>query len=272
MSPHHGGDDATRSPHHSHQDISPPPFSSHRDGRLREKLGPEIDEHSPEDTAFEILEHPSLDEDVPSLIVGHGRHQQSHPSFPTLWQIALHLLKLVAICLIIRTFVVNFHRCCCTGRRRADRAARREDRQRRRALRRAAKKQAWKKWFSDLVKTRKNEYDEKWAMLAEGAEVANEDQVESEIRELRNVVGVVGDMVAAEEGRGRLSIGSLSSLPDYRSEISEELPSYTPNDGSEASSFVADGMRYTPGSTEYMPSTGNPEAGSVRNVLGDTKD
>jgi len=108
-------------------------------------------------------------------------------------------------------------------------------------------------------------------MLAGRAELAAEESVESEIRELRNAAGVVGDIVAAEEGRGRLSIGSLSSLPDYRSELGEELPSYTPSDGSEVSSFVADGMRYTPGSTEYTPSVDSSEVGSVRNILGDTK-
>jgi len=127
---------------------------------------------------------------------------------------------------------------------------------------------------------RNGDYEEKRAMLAQRAQLAAEledqDSVGSEIRELRNAVGVVDDIVAAEEGRGRsvgrLSIGSLSSLPEYRSDVGEELPSYTPNDGSEDSSFVADGIRYTPGTSEYTPSTGSSEAGSVSNVLGDMKD
>ena len=50
----------------------------------------------------------------------------------------------------------------------------------------------------------------------------------------------------------------------------EELPAYEDNDGSEASSFVADGFRYTPGSSEYSPA--HSAAGSVSDILGpDTK-
>lgn len=50
----------------------------------------------------------------------------------------------------------------------------------------------------------------------------------------------------------------------------EELPAYEDNDGSESSSFVADGFRYMPGSSEYSPS--HSPAGSLSDILGpDTK-
>jgi len=174
--------------------------------------------------------------------------------------------------MFLSILVVALHRRCCSASRRATKQARREERHRRRAFRRAAKKHAWKTWFANLTHSRNGDYEEKRAMLAEEAragELSDDDAMGSEIRQLRNAAGVVGDIVSAE-AEPRLSLGSL---PDYRSELGEELPRYEPSDGTEASSLVADGFMYTPGSTEYTPSiTGHSEVGSVRNVLGDTKD
>lgn len=102
-------------------------------------------------------------------------------------------------------------------------------------------------------------------MLAE----SNDDEMASEIRQLQNAASVVDDIIAAEEGRSRLSI---SSLPEYRSELGEELPEYQPSDGTEDSSYIADGFRYTPDSSELSASPEISEAGSVRNILGDAKD
>jgi len=182
-------------------------------------------------------------------------------------------MKFAAIVLIFSFLVAAAHRRCCSSSRRAAKKVRREERHRRRAFRRAARKHAWKSWFANLMSSKNLDYEEKRAMLAEQAlldvEESGDDTVGSEIHQLRNAAGVVEQIVAAEEGRARLSIGSL---PDYRSELGEELPTYTPSDGTEASSIVVDGFRYTPGTTEYTPSTGTSEEGSVRNVLGDTKD
>ncbi|KAF7917077.1 hypothetical protein EAE99_009406 [Botrytis elliptica] len=47
----------------------------------------------------------------------------------------------------------------------------------------------------------------------------------------------------------------------------EVLPAYEDNDGSEESGSVADGFRYTPGSSAYSPS--HSASGSVSDVLGD---
>ena len=111
-----------------------------------------------------------------------------------------------------------------------------------------------------------------------------------EITELRNAAEIVDDMVFAESSRAQpIPISAPSPAPvsapapatedrpllrdyDIGSLVGdgEELPAYEDNDGSEMSSVVADGFRYTPGSTEYSPS--HSPAGSVSDILGpDTK-
>ena len=97
---------------------------------------------------------------------------------------------------------------------------------------------------------------------------SDSDAVASEICEFRNACEVVSDIVAAEEGRN--STDSRASLPEYMSEQGEALPTYEANDGSEASSMVADGLLYTPGSTQYSP--GHSSVGSLDSVLGDVKE
>lgn len=59
-----------------------------------------------------------------------------------------------------------------------------------------------------------------------------------------------------------------SDVPEAEDE-EEALPAYEDNDGSEDSSFVADGFRYQPGS-EYTPS--HSSQGSVSDVLGPEKE
>lgn len=109
-------------------------------------------------------------------------------------------------------------------------------------------------------------------MLAGRPTEGQEDAVASEICEFRNAASVVSDMIEAEEGRHtRVSMVSRSSLPEYMSELGGEcLPTYEDGDGTELSSVVADGFRYTPGSGEYTP--GHSSAGSVNDVLGDVKE
>lgn len=102
-----------------------------------------------------------------------------------------------------------------------------------------------------------------------------------EISELRNAAEVVDDMVTESsrhsQSQAQLtppSTGSVSEdrplMGDYDigSQVGdgEELPAYEDNHGSEMSSVVADGFRYTPGSTEYSPS--HSPAGSVSDILG----
>ncbi|GAW18211.1 hypothetical protein ANO14919_076850 [Xylariales sp. No.14919] len=83
--------------------------------------------------------------------------------------------------------------------------------------------------------------------------------MEEEIAQFRAAAGFVGNLVAAEEGRGRDrlsdSLGftrprrastpsSISTCPTYRS-VDESLPAYDDNCSPE---YVADGLRYTPAS------------------------
>lgn len=206
----------------------------------------------------------------PALAVGipplHGEGGPPHVRPHRRFIVALHVAKWVVAGVLV-SFIVGAirRRCCCKSSRRAERQARREERRRQRAFRRAAKRQAWKQWFTSFLAKRHCEDEEKTAILT----THNGDVVGDEIHEFRNAAAVVGEIVAAEEGRGRLS---MSSLPDYRSELGEDLPSYQDSDGTEAGSYVADGFGYTPGSSEYSASPARSEAGSVRNVLGDTKD
>jgi hypothetical protein len=103
-----------------------------------------------------------------------------------------------------------------------------------------------------------------------------------DITQLRNAAEVVGDMVSAEEGRSEavsepIPIPASETRPlmqdfEIGSQVGddEELPAYEDNDGSASSSVVADGFRYTPGSSEFSPS--HSPAGSVSDILGpDTK-
>jgi hypothetical protein len=93
--------------------------------------------------------------------------------------------------------------------------------------------------------------------------------VASEICEFRNAASIISDMVAAEEGR--VSMDSRASLPEYMSELGgEPLPTYEDGDGTELSSVVADGFRYTPGSSEYTPE--HSSTGSASDILGDVKE
>jgi hypothetical protein len=99
-----------------------------------------------------------------------------------------------------------------------------------------------------------------------------------DITQLRNAADVIGDIVAAEEVRSEpIPIPVSEDRPlmqdfEIGSQVGdgEELPAYEDNDGSEMSSMIADGFRYTPGSSDYSPS--HSPAGSVSDILGpDTK-
>jgi hypothetical protein len=194
----------------------------------------------------------------------------------------LHRIKTAvtffAVATLLFLLVAVIHRrCCCSPARRQEKQARREERRRRRAFRRAAHKHAWRSWFARHI-CRFTAYDnldeeEKRAMLAGRRTEGQEDAIASEISELSNAASVVSDMIAAEEGRmeGRVSMDSRSSLPEYMSELGgEPLPTYEDEESPELSSVVADGFRYTPGSSEYTP--GTSAAGSIRDVLGDVKE
>lgn len=204
---------------------------------------------------------------------------------------AFHIIKFVVIGVLLSLLVIALHRRNCTSKSRAERKARREERHRRRAFRRAAHKHAVTRFLARLSghasDDESDDYEDKrQALLASEAEDGMSTTMTEEITEFRNAAEVVDDMVTAQSSRVQLQ-SQVQPIPipspasedrplmrdyDIGSQVGdgEELPAYEDNDGSEMSSVVADGFRYTPGSTEYSPS--HSPAGSVSDILGpDTK-
>lgn len=128
-----------------------------------------------------------------------------------------------------------------------------------------------------------DDYEEKREALLASAEDGMSTTMTEDITQLRNAAEVVGEMVVAEETRVPVTASEPMTIPvsetrppprdfDMSSQVGdgEQLPAYEDNDGSENSSVVADGFRYTPGSSNYSPS--HSPSGSVSDILGaDTK-
>jgi hypothetical protein len=192
----------------------------------------------------------------------------------------LRIIKFIAIGILFAFLVIALHRRSCTSTHKKARRARREERHRRRAHRRAAKKYAISRFLSRFSSSSSDDefddYEEKQKALLADEEDRLSTTMTEEISQFRNAASVVEDIVSAEEGRSQVSMvpipvsESSSLMRDYDigSQVGdgEELPAYEDNDGSEDSSFVADGFRYTPGSSEYSPS--HSPAGSVSDILG----
>jgi hypothetical protein len=136
------------------------------------------------------------------------------------------------------------------------------------------------------------DYEEKRERLLSDAEDGMSTTMSEDIREMRTTADVVDEMVIADSNANLHSsspspIPSIETIPvsetrpliqdfDTMSQVGdvnehgEELPAYEDHDGSEDSSVIADGFRYTPGSSNYTP--GHSPAGSVSDILGpDTK-
>lgn len=199
--------------------------------------------------------------------------------------VALHIVKFAVIGCLFAFLVIALHRRTCSPAKRVARQARKEERRRRRAYRRAAHKQAISNFLTRFSRHGSDgqfeDYEGKREALLADAEDGMSTTMTEDIAEFRNAAAIVGDLVAAEEGRSQNRSEPISITPsetsrsmrDYEigSQVGdgEELPAYEDNDGSEASSFIADGFRYTPGSTEYTPS--NSPSG-LSDILGpDTK-
>lgn len=93
-----------------------------------------------------------------------------------------------------------------------------------------------------------------------------ESSMEDELASCRVAADIVGDMVAAEEGRALLAAQQQRRDVAGHVEMSgvqfvdgeEVLPAYDER----SDSSVADGLRYTPGSSTYTPSSsGSDELG-----------
>lgn len=169
------------------------------------------------------------------------------------------------ILVLVRVLHIRFFggKSCC--------AARREARRRRHAQRQKFLDRLFVRgWFSD---DDGDDDEEKTAMLRHHVE--EERTMEQEIAGCRMAAELVGDMVAAEEGRAQPVVQNRSEPSSPQAAFAqyipddEVLPSYDAV-SSDDSSIVADGMRYTPGSSVYTPSD-RSVAGGADDVLGDTK-
>ena len=201
----------------------------------------------------------------------------------------LAIVKFTSIGFLFAFLLVALHRRTCTPEKRRDRASRRafrrEHREKRRAYRRAVHKHAIIKLLARISGNGSgsddddfDDFEEKRQALLSDAEDGMSTTMTEDITQLRNAADVIGDIVAAEEVRSEpmpiLVSEDRPLMQDFEigSQVGdgEELPAYEDNDGSEMSSMIADGFRYTPGSSDYSPS--HSPAGSVSDILGpDTK-
>ena len=267
-----------------------PPHEGHhghpRPGRPDEE--PEFDPPTMDEPGFEPEAPLHIFDGPPGPPGHHGPFDGPGPRHNGLGK-GLHIVKFVVIGILISLLVIALHRRKCNPKNRAERKARREERHRRRAFRRAARKHIIAQFLARIsgygVDGGSDDYEDKrQALLASEAEDGMSTTMTEDITEFRNAAEVVDDMVAAQASRSPARVQPIPILSpasedrplmrdyDIGSQVGdgEELPAYDNSDGSEISSVVADGFRYTPGSTEYSPS--HSPAGSVSDVLGpDTK-
>ncbi|KAG0649080.1 hypothetical protein D0Z07_4374 [Hyphodiscus hymeniophilus] len=273
----HGGPDHDTRPHegaHPHEGPHGPPEFQ---GGAHPNDGPHGPEESEAETPGNLFE---------SELSQHGRPDHPFPGPGPHHHVpgrAFHIAKFVTIGVLISLLVITIHRRCNSSKR-ADRRSRREERHRRRALRQTAYTHAFTRFLASLSgnDSEDRDYEEKRQVLLARAEDGMSTSLTEEISELRNAAEVVDDMVA--ESRRRSHQISILTPPaaavsegrtgpserDYEigSQVGdgEELPAYGDSDGSEMSSVVANGFRYTPGSREYSPA--HSSAGSVSDILG----
>ncbi|KAI1881200.1 hypothetical protein JX265_000026 [Neoarthrinium moseri] len=240
----------------------PPPFEAGEPGQEHPLYAPEGDRPPP----------PHFEGDHPPF---HGFGSHHHPPPPPhgldFHQLAQSapLLRVFAVVVTLGLLVVALHTRCCTSRR----SERRQCRERR-----AAKRAAIKAKLASLIQRLKNmanrnsDDEEKEAIMRRIHAEDNDDSdavsttMEQDIEQFRNAADVVSDMVAAEEGRARQEMAQYampvppsphSAFPDYLS-VDEALPAY--DEGSDDSSYVADGIRYSPGNSSYTPSISSQES------------
>ncbi|KAI1652875.1 hypothetical protein F4813DRAFT_394224 [Daldinia decipiens] len=222
----------------------------------------------------------------------HGPHSEHRgpPPLPVVYIVAVFIvLALLVGTVYTRCFSASgkSRRSSYTGRCQT-REARRQCRRNAWANRRAAIGTRYSEivgWLRESVRRQEigNEEKEKEAFMRQLDRSGNEEEdnisttMEQEIAQFRAVASVVGDLVAAEEGRSHeythqrqqhvipAPPSPASAFPDYAS-IDEELPAY--DEGSNDSRFVADGFRYTPGCPYYTPSGSSTTESSLYEHLG----
>jgi hypothetical protein len=278
--PHH------EPPHHGPPHHGPPPHGKPPgDDQNPFHDGPEDDGRAPHPHAQHEEDGPPPP--PPHLDFGPPHHGEGPIK-------ALKIVKYSVIGFLLAFLVIALHRRGCTPTKRAERKALREECRRRRAFRRAAHKHIIRRFLSRISGNGIDDestadYEEKREQLLSESEDDLSTTMTEEIVQFRNAASVVDDMVSAEEGRARTVAYVHGHQPepipipareesalmrgyDIGSQVGdgEELPAYEDHDGSEMSSVIADGFRYTPGSSEYSPQ--QSASGSVSDILGpDTK-
>lgn len=214
-------------------------------------------------------------------------------------------MKAIVSVVLLTILVTMLHRRFCLRGTREERRARRQSRREAFQRRRASRKARCKSFFSRLCFGRfcadDGEDEEKTAMMRERSDSEDSTTMEQEIASFRNAADMVGDMVAAEEGRSHQRVcqhhhchhaqqahhpghevrqipaelpSPTSAFPEYHGVQDEMLPAYedsNENTSAMAPSVVTDGFRYTPGSSIYTPSSDGDSSVGADDVLRDTK-
>ncbi|TGO40556.1 hypothetical protein BHYA_0035g00300 [Botrytis hyacinthi] len=283
--PHEGPFDGPEhdGPHHPHDEEShhgPPHSGPHEDQEPPFHPGPPSS-HPPPPPHSE-LEH-------------FNGPPHGPPHFP------LHILKFAVIGFLLTLLLITLYRRTRTCTRNSKSHSNRHSRHETRHRHRASFRTCWNRILSQ-----EEDFEEKDSLLSDDSDsdsdsenTPSEFSIRQDLSSFRNAVDVVSDMVAAEEGRVFSSapahsisipvhghqrsasedqmrhldgyhmhgVGIGIGLDDEDEDGDEVLPAYEDNDGSEGSGSVADGFRYTPGSSAYSPS--HSASGSVSDVLGD---
>ena len=184
----------------------------------------------------------------------HPHHQHPHHHHPF-----HHIIKrVILLALIITILTLTIRHIRASRSPRTSRTPQRTFRCQQRRSRRAAARQRWSQWWSQYRRPRSNtDYDEKRALILQQESVL-ESAMQAEIATLRTAEGLACEMIAAEEGRGRLYreanglAGPSSPSPvelDARSRRSSRSYSLPPPRYSmelEGDMYVVDGFRYSP--------------------------
>lgn len=238
-------------PHHKPPHSKPPPHGEPPKDKPNDEFPLASIEHKPSQGIFQLFEEDTVEAvSAESFGVESFQSDKSHKR-PL---IALQVLGLGVAVFILTLIIKTVHHCYSSPDQKAARQIRRAERHYRSSLRRAALRESIHNLLTRLRSLTLSQQDEekRAALLADGSDSTT---MTEDIAGLMNAADMVSDIVAAEEGRARRNL--------YLGGEGETLPAYEGHDDSELG-IVADGCRYTPGSSDYTPSL----AGSASDILG----
>lgn len=186
--------------------------------------------------------------------VNHKDRHARKPSYqqgPRLLALAFIIGNILAFAIFPIGLIILVIRRCSHSRRTVEshRAAR--------LVRHAHRRNAFRKWWTNLWRDpRITDYEEKRALILEQERIL-ELAMQDEIRELQSAAEAVSSLVSGDDGRGsapsmrgpygpRPTLSRQDSLPDYRSEASygEPPPSYDDSNDDGLGEAVVDGFQY----------------------------